>query len=532
VSGPTTIRRRDRVERRAGFEQLRARGIALLQRSASEQWTDHNLHDPGITLLEQLCFALTEQSYRAEWPVADLLSDALGHIDYRALALHPAHEAFPCRPTTADDWRRSILDRVPELDDAHLLRDDELLSDGRLAASESGPGTASPSGVWRLVVKPAAGVPDGDPAPVHDALAAFRAQRPLGEDIHHRVTLMRSEPVELHGEIELSGPQEAAEVLAQVFARVADTIAGVTPRLSRRELRERGLTLDEIHDGPAALHGFVEAGHPRHGRQHLLHAAEVQRVAAAVSGVRRLQGFALAFPGQSRPFASSLAVPDGRFGLQLLVPGSPGPGGRPWPLQVVVRRRNQPIEIDSAELWHRVQDLQAADRARHTRAGQLHALGEDEPLPAGRRRQPQPYLSVQHHLPAAYGMGRHGVPPSAGVRRRAQADQLRGYLALFDQVLANGQAQLSHLHELFSVAGGARRSYWWQRLGSDEVPGLDELLIGLPCAGTSCWTTCWRCTANTCRRTPCGCTAVTWTSVSSTRCCCTTSRCGWPTSCG
>lgn len=473
----TTIRRRARVERAAGFEALRAQGIGLLQRGAGEPWTDHNLHDPGITLLELLCFALTELSYRAEWPVADLLSDAEGRIDYPALALHPAHQAFPCRPTTADDWRRSILDRVPQLDDAHLLRDDELLADGRLAQARQG-SAAAPSGVWRLVVKPAAGVAEDDPDLVRAALQAFRAQRPLGEDLHHGVTLMHSEPVELHGDLELSGPQEAIDVLAQLLAEAADAIAGSTPRLSRRELRARGLTLAEVHDGPVALHGFVEQEHLRRDPHGLLHTADVHRRVSAVPGVRHLQGFALAFPGQTAPFPGTLAVPDGRFGLRLVVPGSPGPRGQPWPLRVVVRRRNQPVAIDTAELWHRVQDLQAAQRARHTRGDQLHAFGDDESLPAGRARQPQRYLSVQHHLPAVYGMGLHGVPPSAGARRQAQADQLRGYLALFDQVLANGQAQLAHLHTLFSVEGGARRSCWWTLLGEAEVPGLDALLIG------------------------------------------------------
>ena len=39
---------------------LRAEGIRYLERLASQQWTDFNAHDPGITILEQFCYALTD----------------------------------------------------------------------------------------------------------------------------------------------------------------------------------------------------------------------------------------------------------------------------------------------------------------------------------------------------------------------------------------------------------------------------------------------------------------------------------------
>jgi len=39
-------------------------GMDWLRRLAGAQWTDHNVHDPGITALELLCMALAEQGYR------------------------------------------------------------------------------------------------------------------------------------------------------------------------------------------------------------------------------------------------------------------------------------------------------------------------------------------------------------------------------------------------------------------------------------------------------------------------------------
>ncbi len=95
------------------YPDLRARGIALSQAASGQLWTDYNLHDPGVTLLESLCYAMTEGVFAADADVADLLTAPDGRIHYRRHALHGAEEALPCRPTTEADWLRYLLDRVP-----------------------------------------------------------------------------------------------------------------------------------------------------------------------------------------------------------------------------------------------------------------------------------------------------------------------------------------------------------------------------------------------------------------------------------
>ena len=44
------------------FEALRLEGIEHITRLGKELWTDHNAHDPGITILEVLCYAITDLS--------------------------------------------------------------------------------------------------------------------------------------------------------------------------------------------------------------------------------------------------------------------------------------------------------------------------------------------------------------------------------------------------------------------------------------------------------------------------------------
>jgi hypothetical protein len=56
------------------FDRLRREGIDYLGRLSGKLWTDHNVHDPGITILEMLCYALLDLGYRTNLPVADILS--------------------------------------------------------------------------------------------------------------------------------------------------------------------------------------------------------------------------------------------------------------------------------------------------------------------------------------------------------------------------------------------------------------------------------------------------------------------------
>ena len=63
------------------YDFLRQEGIRHLEHLAGQLWTDYNTHDPGITILEQLCYALTDLVYRTEFDTADFLSQLEDRYD-------------------------------------------------------------------------------------------------------------------------------------------------------------------------------------------------------------------------------------------------------------------------------------------------------------------------------------------------------------------------------------------------------------------------------------------------------------------
>jgi len=56
------------------FHFLKKKGLEYIQQLAGENWTDFNEHDPGVTILEQLVYALTELGYRSSLDFKDLLA--------------------------------------------------------------------------------------------------------------------------------------------------------------------------------------------------------------------------------------------------------------------------------------------------------------------------------------------------------------------------------------------------------------------------------------------------------------------------
>lgn len=83
---------------------LRREGIQHIERLGSAIWTDYNLHDPGITILEILCYALTDLGYRANLPAADLFAGGEGKPFFTAA------EILSCGPVTALDLRKILID--------------------------------------------------------------------------------------------------------------------------------------------------------------------------------------------------------------------------------------------------------------------------------------------------------------------------------------------------------------------------------------------------------------------------------------
>lgn len=111
---PVTIRKQPALKPAEDYYRLRREGIGFIEQMGSRLWTDYNTHDPGITILEGLCYAITDLAYRTGWDIKDILATTHSPSDqsrpYPDQPFFTARKILTINPTSADDFRRLLID--------------------------------------------------------------------------------------------------------------------------------------------------------------------------------------------------------------------------------------------------------------------------------------------------------------------------------------------------------------------------------------------------------------------------------------
>lgn len=90
------------------YQKLYEEGIAHIQDLSGKLWTDYNAHDPGVTILELMCYAITELGYRCDYEVKDIIEPSPNETavnDFFTLA-----QVGSNAPLTITDYRKVIID--------------------------------------------------------------------------------------------------------------------------------------------------------------------------------------------------------------------------------------------------------------------------------------------------------------------------------------------------------------------------------------------------------------------------------------
>ncbi len=90
------------------FDRLYQEGLKHIEALSGKIWTDYNSHDPGISILEVLCYAITELGYRCEFAIGDIISP-LTENDVVSELFNLASVASSA-PLTINDYRKRLID--------------------------------------------------------------------------------------------------------------------------------------------------------------------------------------------------------------------------------------------------------------------------------------------------------------------------------------------------------------------------------------------------------------------------------------
>ena len=99
------------------FASLKREAINYVQEHMGSEWTNFNPSDPGVTILEQVCYALTELGYCTDFETADILTDKAGNLELKDQFYLP-NQILTTSPVTTGDYTKYIIDGIKGVENA------------------------------------------------------------------------------------------------------------------------------------------------------------------------------------------------------------------------------------------------------------------------------------------------------------------------------------------------------------------------------------------------------------------------------
>jgi hypothetical protein len=302
------------------------------------------------------------------------------------------------------------------------------------------------------------------------AVERIHANRNLCEDVVNVCDLVQ-EDVAICAEIELRPDADTDAVHAEILYRLHHHVSPAVPFHSLDELLARGRTVDEIFDGPLLGHGFIDEDELEAIRRKCeIRASDIVQILMDVEGVVAVRSLKLLKQSDpEHPQEWILPLSADRFRIAVFRAFPLASDSLNFGSKLIFYKRGLPYYTNRKRVEPLFNQKKAADIE-----AKLKVRQRELSVPAGEWRNPGDYEPMQNELPGTYCVGRVRVPATDPVRQ-AQSRQLKAYLLLFDQLLANYLAQLSHVGDLFSWRGATVSTYFTQPVtGILDFEALDN----------------------------------------------------------
>ncbi|MGN6394809.1 MAG: hypothetical protein ACTHMI_04560 [Mucilaginibacter sp.] len=475
------------------YSLLRAEGMQHIRNLASAIWTDYNVHDPGVTILEMLCYALTDLNYRVTLPIENILAAEENNDQNMHRQFLSALKILPSYPVTADDYRQLFV-RIDGVRNAWITK-----SAHSIVANYK-----QPDGTPLLHFKQPAEVIESDkeiefalqginnilidfeefPELNGDAGAILAKQngiikqvrsvyhyfRNLCEDLD-QIKAVDKQEIVICAEIELKAEANPEQVWAEIMFKIEQYLNPDIHFYSLKEMLEKGIPADEIFEGPVfdfaglqgidlpvpfAKQGFVVADELAASQLRTeVRLSDLYRIVMNIDGVKLVKKISFAFCGcTATPADVASQVYNSNAWLLCVAPGC----------KPVLCENNSSFtfykDVIPMPLKQDLADGYLQQLRDEQKSGIENKLIEDLPIPEGDFRDIAHYETLQNQFPENYGISPAGLPETAGEERQALALQLKGYLLFFDQVLANYFSQLANVKVLLSADDTVRKTYY------------------------------------------------------------------------
>lgn len=459
------------------FEKLRRESIEYISQLSGKIWTDHNVHDPGITILEVLCYALIDLGYRTHLPIEDILAQNPKDTS-EDNNFFTAAEILTCNPLTIVDYRKLLID-IEGVRNAWLFPADEKDSCKQDTASGLNTNELFLNGIYRVQIElekypgtdTVISVQEFAKPILENVKSALMGHRNFCEDFLDIHVLCRYE-MGVCASIELEDQADPEIVYVDMVQVLTDFFSPAPRFYTLKQMLDKQLSMDEIYAGrpydKTESHGFIDTAELEAIElRKEIHVSDVYTALFQVKGIKKISSLRLINCEKSNTSLGNWKVSIPKNHVPVFAVRCSG-------FEFI--RNGLKVNVDTQKF----ETLFELGFNNNNKTAYPYSSSYLNPeLPKGHYEESLgDYYSIQNEFPQVYGIGNGDLPENVSSLRKAQALQLKGYLLFFDQLLANYLSQLQHIRHYFSLSAPKnktdRHTYFLNQLRT--VPEIDKLL--------------------------------------------------------
>lgn len=461
------------------FHFLREEGLSYIESFGRNLWTDYNTHDPGVTILEVLCYAITDLGNRISLPLENILADP-DQLTWKK-QFHQPKEIFPCRAITALDYRKLFVDiqgvrncwlqsynKTVYVDCKHLqMSYHPEIWEG---LEERHKKSFIMGGLLRVLVDLDGQVPLQKVK--KQIFQSYHQHRNLCEDLID-VEEIPVHPIKVCAVLDIDPNAEEELIVAKIEMAIDQYFSPSVRFYNFSQMVAKGYTTEQIFDGPMLQHGFLDPGEiEKSSLRKEVRLSDIINLIMDVEGVNLIKDIHMDNCDGKEEGESWVICID--------------PGKKPERCEKSkfnCYKGLLPVNITAEKVEKYREELE-----RSYFEARLDSGAEVSNNPVNKDFELSSFSSIRNDFPEVYGIGKTGLSATVSDKRKSQAKQLKAYLTFFDQILASYFRHLDQVKDLLAIDGINKQTYFTQAItdiGDQleflgdwyETTDLDQLLL-------------------------------------------------------
>ena len=203
------------------FDSLQKNALETIRELSGQLWTDHAPHDPGITTLDILNYALSELDYQMSFPLEQYLTGPDNRFNPEDYGLFSPERVSGTAPVTPKDYRDHFLDQLDNTD--YLMN----LSDLQIHPYRSNDQICH--GWFDIFIELSSFISEDQHKQEEKKIKEkieelYHANRNLGEHLH-AIHFVRRKPLLLIGNIDIDGSISPEKTLIAIYTEAIQLFA-------------------------------------------------------------------------------------------------------------------------------------------------------------------------------------------------------------------------------------------------------------------------------------------------------------------